>query len=69
MLLTADDLAGRLGKTGDYWLRQARARKVPHRRIGASILWAPADVDAILADAYQEPVDPLRSVVSKRRTK
>lgn len=62
--ITADDLATRLGKSADYWLREARAKRIPHRRIGRDIRFTEADVEAILTAAYVKAVDPLRDEVA-----
>jgi len=62
-LYTPDDVAAKLGKTADYWLRQARAGKIPHRRIGASIRFTASDVTAYVES---KKVDPLLSVVGRR---
>lgn len=59
-VLTPDELAARLGKSADYWLREARAKRVPHRRLGRDIRFTEADVDAILTAALVRTVDPLR---------
>lgn len=58
--LTPAELAARLGKSSDYWLREARAKRVPHRRIGRDIRFTEADVASILAAAFVQTVDPLR---------
>lgn len=58
--LTPADLASRLGKSPDYWLREARAKRVPHRRIGRDIRFTEDDVDAILSASFVKAVDPLR---------
>lgn len=59
-VLTPAELATRLGKSADYWLREARAKRIPHRRLGRHIRFTEADVTAILAAAFVQTVDPLR---------
>lgn len=66
-LHTPADVATRLGKSANYWLRKARRKEVPHRRIGQSVMFTEADVEQILAASYVEPVDPLRSVTARSR--
>ena len=64
---TATDLADRIGHSADYWLRAARAGRVPYRRLGRVIWWEPEDVAQIVAAAYVEPADALRSHTSRSR--
>lgn len=66
-LLTPAQVAERLGKSADYWLRRARRREVPHRRIGRTVSFSEADVEAILSAAQVEALDPMRTSVSPRR--
>jgi hypothetical protein len=63
----AEDIAQRLGHSADYWLRKARRKEVPHRRVGRSIWWEDEDVQQIIAAALVAPVDPLASAVPRRR--
>lgn len=63
-LLTADDVAQRLGKTADYWLRKARKGEIPHRKIGRSRMWTEKDIEVFLESVK---VDPLLSVVQRRK--
>lgn len=53
--LTPDELAERIGKSGDYWTKAARAKRVPHRRLGRSIRFTEDDVVAILEAALVTP--------------
>lgn len=59
-LLTPDQMAEQLGHSSIYWTREARAKRVPHRRIGRSIRFAEEDVAAIVAAALVEPSRPAR---------
>ena len=55
--LTVADVAGQLGLDPCSVYRLCRARKIPHRRIGAGsgrIVFTPADVDAYLAACVVE---------------
>lgn len=54
--ISPDELADRIGKSGDYWTKAARAKRVPHRRLGRSIRFTEDDVTAILAAALVKPV-------------
>lgn len=54
-LLDCAGLAEVLGKTADYWTKAARARRVPHHRIGRSIRFTQGDVDQILAATAVAP--------------
>lgn len=58
-LLTPADLATRLGKSADYWAREARAKRVAHHRIGRDIRFTEDDVAAIIAAAAVRVNDPL----------
>lgn len=64
-LLTPDEAAERLGHSADYWKRRARRKEVPHVRIGAAVRFTEADIEAIIAAARVEPVDPLRSITTR----
>lgn len=68
--LTPSDLAARLGKSADYWSRQARAKRIPHVRLGRDIRFTEADVQAILTAAHVAPTDPLKTFTppSRRRS-
>lgn len=66
-LLTAAEVAQRLGKSSDYWSRRAARREVPHTRIGRSVRWSEQDVADILAAARVDPIDPLRSQTTRSR--
>ncbi|NKY08925.1 DNA-binding protein [Cellulomonas hominis] len=55
--ILAAELAERLGHSADYWLRKARRREIPHRKVGRSIWWEEEDVQRILSDALVEPVE------------
>lgn len=68
-LLSPGDLAERIGKSADYWLRKARAKQVPHRRIGRSVRFTEDDVQAILAAALVTPNDPLTSLTPGSRAR
>lgn len=65
--LTAVEVADLLGKTPAWWLAQARQKKVPHRRIGRSVLFTEDDIDEYLATSRVTPIDPLQSAVPSRR--
>lgn len=65
--LLATDLAERAGHSADYWLRRARRKEIPHRKVGRSIWWEEEDVEQIIAAALVKPHDPLASSVSRRR--
>lgn len=69
-LLTVDEVVERLGKSRDYWLRKARARQVPHVRIGRDVKFTEADVAAIVAASRvavsAADVDPLLAAVPQR---
>lgn len=54
-LLDTVGLAAILGKSADYWTKEARARRVPHRRIGRSIRFTQDDIDQIVAAAAVAP--------------
>jgi excisionase family DNA binding protein len=45
-LLTAEELATRLGVPSKWPLAQARAGHIPHVRLGRYVRFDPADVDA-----------------------
>jgi hypothetical protein len=67
----AADLADRLGHSPDYWMRQARRKTIPHRRMGRDVWWEEEDVQQIVSAALVEPVepvDPLRSQTARSRT-
>lgn len=66
-LLSPAEVAARLGKSADFWLRKARRREVPHRRIGRTVAFTEADVESILAASQVTPLDPMRSVAPRRR--
>jgi hypothetical protein len=65
--IDARELSARLGHSADYWTRLARAKKVPHRRIGRDLWWTEEDVAAIVRAALVEPADPLRSQTQASR--
>ncbi|MCL1871032.1 MAG: helix-turn-helix domain-containing protein [Promicromonosporaceae bacterium] len=56
-LLTPDQVADRwLGKTGTYWTRKARAQQIGHVKIGASIRFTTAHIQAYI-DAHTVTAD------------
>ena len=60
-LLTPEQVADRLGKSADYWARQARRKGAPHVRLGRSIRFTEADVAEIVRRAHVDVADPLRT--------
>lgn len=67
--LTAEDVSQELGGavsayTVKVWARQ---KKIPHRRIGRFVRFAPEDVAAIKARAYVAPSPTLKQTSRSRR--
>jgi hypothetical protein len=69
LYLLPDEAAARLGKSGDYWRRKAKADLVPHVRVGRTIGFTEADIDAILNAAHRRGKDPLRDDAISRGSK
>jgi len=78
-LLTADDMSERLGHSAWWWRNEARARRVPHVRMGRVVRWTDEHVAQIVAArqvaAQAEAVtgavveaDPLRSQSPRSRS-
>lgn len=55
-LLTRDEAGERVGQTGYWMVTQARAGKIPHKRVGRNYLWTEAHIAEILAMAERRPV-------------
>ena len=67
-LYRAADIAEKLGKSEDWVYDAARHRRIPHRRIGHSIRFTDADLEAIITAAGVPPADPPPPPKASRRT-
>lgn len=68
-VLTPAEVAERLGKSADYWLRKASRKEVPHVRLGRSVRFTEEDVAEIVARAHVRPADPLTSQTPGSRSR
>lgn len=66
-LFTPAEVAARLGKSPEWWRKQAAAKRVPHSRHGRSIRFSEDDITAYLEQIQVRPDDPLKSAVTARR--
>ena len=56
VLLTRDEAGARVGQTGYWMVTQARAGKIPCKRLGRGYFWTEAHIAEILAMAERRPV-------------
>lgn len=65
--LTPAEVAGRLGKTAEWWRKQAKAKRIPHHRLGRTVAFTEDDLEEILAQSKVAPFDPLRTITDRSR--
>lgn len=70
-LLTAEDMAARLGHSAWWWLNEARCKRVPHFKQGRVVRWTEQDV-AQIVEAHRvtavSEMDALRSQSQRSRS-